>query len=491
MEIDSSKVIGDFLRLKQDIFTADEFCHFLKTNGVKISKNQATDLLRSSDFVFTLVNDEYITRAGVFIGRWFSFKPTKEEVKKGRIILGHRCMPFINPETSPDSITVVADNHIVETAPEKYSMNLAMDVFALFGEGYIIPYVLNDKSNDITPLASVQYNLPTEVKLTSWSLDAISPNYKFKFGDRILCRVINWEESVIEMNVLENDMKTMSVSKSALDREGWYTFFENGLLSSFDKNGPAGSIEEQLAFLYLENQEELCIKNCGSAEEFLKHTKKIGFSPFGVETRIWRTGEDVPFIGVWNRQYAKEMVMADISMTFSPQVLDAYIENYINEELSGKKEFDSIEDLANKIFPGSLHMSAAERKLVLLNMEKRHDILKKDYNQFSEYPIIAIRKRILELFTRVSTLLCDIGCSGLKIESFPQQEMIVLSQLFSHIVRLVEEVQNIYTRGQFPVDDVALSLEGMEETFADIGPVLSSSLEKNRTKGFEILNTDN
>lgn len=490
MEIDSSRLIGDFLRSKQDIFTADDFYHFLRNNGVKISKNQATDLLRSSDFVFTLINDEYITRAGVFVGRWFSFKPSKEEVQKGRIILGHRCLPFINPETSPDAINVVANNHILNTAPGMFSMNLAMDVYALFGEGYIIPYVLNDRANDITPLASVQYNLPTEVKLTSWNLDEISPEYKFKYGDRILCRVINWEDSVVEMNVLENDMKSLTVSKSALEREGWYSYFENGLLKSFDRNGPSGSIEEQLALLYLENQEELCIKNCGSAEEFLKHTKKIGFSPFGVETRIWRTGEDVPFIGEWNRQYAKEMVMADMSMTFSPYVLDAYIEDNINEEMSGNKKFDSIEDLADKIFPDSLNMTAAERKLVLLNMEKRRDILKRGFNQFSEYPIVTIRKRILELFSKVSMLLCDIGCSGLKIEAFPQQEMIVLSQLFSHIVRLVEEVQNIFSREQFPVDDVSLSLEGMEETFADIGPVLSGALEKNRIKGFEILKTD-
>lgn len=489
MEFDASRVVGDYLRLKKEIFTSEEFYKHLRSNGVKITKNQATDLLRTSDFVFTLVNNEYITRAGVFIGRWFSFKPSKEEIEKGQIILGHRCIPFINPETTPDSINVAVNNQIIQSETAVFSMNLAMDTFALYGEGYVLPFILNDRANQTTPLSSLQYNLPNEVTLTSWPLSAICPDRKFEYGDRILCRVVNWEDSIVEMFVQENDMKKMAVAKSAIEREDWYTYFENGLLNSFDRNGPASSIEEQLAFLYLENQEELCIKNCGSAEEFLKHTKKIGFSSFGVETRIWRNGEDVPYIGEWNRSFSKEMVMSDMSMTFSPYILDAFIQNHIYEESTGTKKLDSIEELVEKIFPQSLHMSSAERKLVLLNIEKRRDILKKEFNQFSEYPIVAVRKRILDLFSQVSSLLCAIGCSGLKIELFPQQEMIVLSQLFSHIVRLVEEVQNQWARTQFPIDDVMLSLEGMEETFSEIGTTLSDSLEYNRTKGFEILNS--
>lgn len=489
MEFDASRVVGDYLRLKKEIFTSEEFYKHLRSKGVRITKNQATDLLRTSDFVFTLVNNEYITRAGVFIGRWFSFKPSKEEIDKGQIILGHRCIPFINPETTPDSISIVVNNQIIESESAVFSMNLAMDTFALYGEGYVLPFILNDHANDSVPLASVQYNLPTDVKLTSWPLAKISPDVKFEYGDRILCRVINWEDSIVEMFVQKNDMKQMVVAKSAIEREDWYTYFENGLLNSFDRNGPASSIEEQLAFLYLENQEELCIKNCGSAEEFLKHTKKIGFSSFGVETRIWRNGEDVPYIGDWNRKYSRDMVMSDMSMTFSPYILDAFIQDHIYEESKGNKKLESIEELAEKIFPQSLHMSSAERKIVLLNIEKRRDILKKEYNQFLEYPIVAVRKRILDLFSQVSSLLCAIGCSGLKVELFPQQEMIVLSQLFSHIVRLVEEVQNQWTRTQFPIDDVMLSLEGMEETFGEVGTTLSESLEYNRTKSFEIVDS--
>ena len=84
-------------------------------------------------------------------------------------------------------------------------------------------------------------------------------------------------------------------------------------------------------------------------------------------------------------------------------------------------------------------------------------------------------------------MFCEIGGSGIAADNFPQQELVILSQLYSHVVHLLEEVENVYMRPQFPIDDVLLSLEGMEETFDDISVTLYSALECNRFKGFEIV----
>lgn len=483
-----AQIINDYLRTKDDIFTLDEFYKYLKSSGVKISKVQAEDLLHSSDLVFSLVQKEFITRAGVFSGRVFSFKPTKEEVEKGHFLIGHRCIPFISNEISPDSITVISKADVVESEETVFSMNLAFDTFALYGEGYVIPYVFNDKANTEYPLASVQYSLPQEIKLTSWPLNKLDGGEDFTYGDRVICKIINWDECMVDMRVLKDEKTHLQVSEAAIQREEWYTHFENGLLESFDRNGPGNSIEEQLALLFLENQEKLCIRNCGSCEEFLKHTKKIGFSAYGVETRIWRNGENVPYIGEWNKDFEKDLILSDISMTFTPQVIDAYLENDIYESKTNPKYELNLKLLSNTIFPQSLKMSAAERDMVLLNIEKRRDILKQKYIQFSDYKVAQIRKRILGLFSQVSALICDIAGSGIRATEFPQQELVILSQLFAHIVRLLEEVENQFLRDQFPVDDVALSLDGMEDTFEGICGTLKSSLERNRRKGFEIIN---
>ena len=84
-------------------------------------------------------------------------------------------------------------------------------------------------------------------------------------------------------------------------------------------------------------------------------------------------------------------------------------------------------------------------------------------------------------------MFCAIGGSGISAEDFPQQELVILSQLYSHVVHLLEEVENVYIRSQFPTEDVSLSLEGMEDTFEEISGTLFSALESNRFKGFEIV----
>ncbi|EID86419.1 hypothetical protein MSI_07720 [Treponema sp. JC4] len=486
IDFNYTQIINSYLCSQCDVFTVDDFYHYLKSNGIKATKTEIHTLLHSSDLVFPLINNQYVTRAGVFEGRWFSFKPSKEEIDKGQIILGHRCMPFVNPEIPPDEIQVYVNSKIIEKENATFTMNFALDTFALFGEGYVIPYVVNDKANKDVSLSSVQYSLPTEITLTSWPLKKIAGKGGIKFGDRILCRVVDWAESIVEMSVLPGSQEEMIISSASIERENWYTDFENGLLQSFDKNGPAGSIEEQLAFLYLEHQEELCIKNCGSSEEFLKHTTKIGFSPYGVETRIWRTGEDVPYIGKWNQSISNDLLLSEMSITFTPQVVDAFLEDFIWDNLKAKKK-RQISDLVAEVFPGSLHLNPEERNLLMLNMEKRHDIIEKDYNQFSDFGIAPIRKRMLKLFSNVNELICDIAGSNVSVSDFPQQELVILSQLFSHVVHLLEDVENLVLREQFPIDDVALSLNGMEETFEDIVYTLKAALESNKYKGFGLV----
>lgn len=481
-----SKYISKFLSEQKDSFTLDQLASYLRFKGKKVSKQDLLEILRSTNFVFPLINDEFITRAGVFTGRLFSFMPSKEEIEKKHILIGHRCMPFINPEIPPDSIEVVANGKIIQKEPTVFSMNLALDTFALFGEGYEIPLIFNDEANDSCSLANIKYNLPKEIKLTSWPLDKISKNKEFNYGDRILCQVVDWESCLVEMSVLKNESSKYIISSAAIEREEWYSNFEEGLLNSFNRNGPCSSIEEQLAFLFLENQEQLCIRNCGSSEEFLKHTKKIGFSQFGVESRIWFNGESVPYVGDWNREFSKDVILNDITVSYSPILIDSYVKNYIYEEKRGKNK-QGLEKLITIIFPSSLKMTASENKFILLNLQSRYDILKNQYDDFLENKVSPVRERILELYTQINELICSIGCSGLNAEDFPQQELIILTQLFTHCVKMIEELETFADRTLIPLDDIQLSLDGMEDTFYDIYDTLKSSLEYNIYKGFEVV----
>lgn len=489
MKKDISVILRNYFSVQENIFSVSDFIAYLKSKGIKLTFDEALGILNSSNYVFPLINDEFITRAGVFTNKWFSIKPSKEEIKKDRLVLGHRCMPFINPDIPPCDIKIITPTARPFPRFDTFSMNFALDVFAFYGEGYVIPYIINDRANKDFSLQSVQDSLPNQTSLTCWTLSQVAGR-KMNYGERLLCRVVDWPSNTIEVQLIEKELpqnkEELQITVDDLQRERWYNYFEKGFLESFEKNGPSGSIEEQLALLFLENIDVLCVKNCGSSEEFLRHTKQIGFANYGVESRIWRTNEVVPYVGNWNNEISDELMLAEISSNFTPQIIDAYLHQnlFCKNHLKPTK---TIEEIAACIFPPSLIMNKVERTAILLNLEKRNDILNKKYLGSFDNDIAPLRERTLNLFTQVNKLMCSIGGAKLDMKKFPQSELVILTQLYGHIINIIDELENIFLRLKFPVNDVMLSLNGMEETFIEIKSVLERSKAKLFKESFKIV----
>ena len=489
MKKDISVILRNYFSVQENVFSVSDFIAYLKSKGIKLSFDEALGILNSSNYVFPLINDEFITRAGVFTNKWFSIKPSKEEIKKDRLVLGHRCMPFINPDIPPCDIKIITPTARPFPRFDTFSMNFALDVFAFYGEGYVIPYIINDRANKDFSLQSVQDSLPIQTSLTCWTLSQVAGR-KMNYGERLLCRVVDWPSNTIEVQLIEKELpqnkEELQITVDDLQRERWYNYFEKGFLESFEKNGPSGSIEEQLALLFLENIDVLCVKNCGSSEEFLRHTKQIGFANYGVESRIWRTNEVVPYVGNWNNEISDELMLAEISSNFTPQIIDAYLHQnlFCKNHLKPTK---TIEEIAACIFPPSLIMNKVERTAILLNLEKRNDILNKKYLGSFDNDIAPLRERTLNLFTQVNKLMCSIGGAKLDMKKFPQSELVILTQLYGHIINIIDELENIFLRLKFPVNDVMLSLNGMEETFIEIKSVLERSKAKLFKESFKIV----
>jgi hypothetical protein len=55
------------------------------------------------------------------------------------------------------------------------------------------------------------------------------------------------------------------------------------------------------------------------------------------------------------------------------------------------------------------------------------------------------------------------------------------------LIKLIEEIENVVIRFYFPIDDVMLSLTGMEETFDDIQGSIQSAKSRLFQQSFEIV----
>ena len=156
--------------------------------------------------------------------------------------------------------------------------NFAMQLYQLMGEEYAAQYIASDPLNEGLDLAATEFELPSTVHLTGFSLKEIIAETGFQYGDRLLLRVLEWNDGIIEVEPLIAEKGNVFADGS--ERMEWMQNLEKYLLESFDLYGPCSSMEEQLANVYVDYKRELCIKNCASIEEFLDWTKKIHFFPF-------------------------------------------------------------------------------------------------------------------------------------------------------------------------------------------------------------------
>ena len=180
MKAQTKTLIDRFLRTYREVFSDKDFTRMLGKMGMRVTRTICEDYLASSDCVFMLDDGLYITRAGAFSNRWFSFKPTRYEVEHNCFAAGARCMPFVDPEMFPSSLTFTYKGEALPRKIETFASPDAADLFALYGAEFASQYIASDPANEGIDLASQDFELPSEVCLTVNSLEPLVKYCGFK-----------------------------------------------------------------------------------------------------------------------------------------------------------------------------------------------------------------------------------------------------------------------------------------------------------------------
>ena len=463
-------------------FSAKELLAMLCGLGHKISLNELIDFLDNDGRAFALQKRMYITRSAAFTDQIFSFVPSQREIEQKVFVPGDRCMPFVDFDLLSFSLTF---EFLGQELPKKLfatDCNTARELFSLYGDEFSAQYISSDPACKDLHIAENDFDLPLHLNLTGISLEPIFDKVDFKYGDRILCRVYDWDKGIIEIiPVLTHKMNPFQITAEDMERQKWNETLENALLESFDRMGPCSGIEEQLANVFYEHRKELCVPDCGSIHEFLDNSKKVGMELFGVETRLWFKGKDVPAVGKWNEDLYESNERAIPFFALPDFVIDCYLKDQMYE----KK--DDINEVIQRIIPKELPISNREKELLTLQIHNRNAILKKKYNWFADFANGSLRHRALELFTDVGALVCELDCDNRELDQLPQQELITLSQLYTHISRILEILSEDSDCEEEETCAMELSLEGMELNFEDIKPLLISALNKVKQNRFNVI----
>ncbi len=477
------EIMTQFLRTYPSPFTAKDVVKLLANFKIRASVEEVTEFLDMDMRVFPLEKNFYLTHAGAFTGKFFSFLPTEEEVRQGVLVPGDRCMPFVDSEILSCAINFEYNGHILEDKIFHTTAIGAEDLFIFYGTEYASQYIAADPVNNGLRLAETDFELPPQVSLTGKSMERIFHDFDFHYGDRILCRVRDWDKGIVEIfPIVSRKKNRLEMSSGDFFRQKWKEELEKSLLLSFNRMGPCSCIEEQLANVFYEFSNTLCVENCSSIHEFIDSSKKVGLEYFGVETRLWYRGQDVPAVGEWNKNDYGNGSDCGIPIFALPEyVIDCCIKDQLF-----KQKLD-VSSVMKTLLPKSMDVTPEERQVFALQIMHRNDILRKHYNYFADFSIGSLRHRALELYSAVGSLVYDVDLAGDDMEQFPQQELVTLSQLYTHISRILEMLSDsAHCEGE-DTDAIQVSLEGMENNFEDIRMQLVWAVEAFREKQFKVI----
>lgn len=494
----AENLLIQFLRTQCGAFTVKDVMTGLDAIGIKTDSRDITSFLITYPSVFALQNGKYVTRAGAFTDANFSIRPTKAEIQGNYLLVGHRCIPFVDYENPAGNIRLLFGNDILPQKEMEFNLNDALSFFSLYGEENALQYMLSDVAANQTIRTHMEEEPPKRIKLTVVDMTDVYKTCNFQVGDMLSASVVDWNKSIVAIKPMcekrTSPFQTLPVDNK---RAKWCSVLENALLESFILYGPGLSIEDQLAKVFFTYHYDLCNTSADTIEHFIKTTKKIGIEYYGVETRLWYKGKDVPAIGAWMSTEDEEDDDTQFTYLYgcihnSPlqfPVLQEVLDACILDCLFQKIEVNH--NILKKLFPENLVLSEIEQKSILKIVYDRKEVLEKKYNWFADYECGAIRSRLLSLYTQIVSFVYELDNVKFSLQTLPQQPIVILTQLLNHSRFMLELIVNNNEISKDDLTVVDVSIENMKYNFDEVFMELSTAVLKQHKKQFSLVKSSN
>ncbi len=431
------------------------------------NRNQLSDFLIINCIAFCSKisenEDLWLSRAGLFTEREFSVTPTKMELASGIFIPGSRCIPFANPRHLPSQFQFFHKGRKLDTILVDTTEAEICPYYILYGEEFTPQYLAmdNPESKEIFKDFDFFMEEQNDFPVTVVDMRDFYWKNEVHFGDALIFKVKNWSASVFSVSVRH---------KKDTDEEGlkkWRNVFEAALALSFQTDGPAASIEEQITTAFFIGGQKLFDFPPDDISTTIAESKKIELSPYGAETRLWQKGLPFPVPGNWNQWLQgttginNTRLFHQTGIPVCPEILNAYILDALyRQEKTPDALVSRIEKLATcnpREFP--------KQQIIQHIVSSEFYAQKNIYNWFADRFSAKYRGRLINLFSRIITFVHSIQKSGISPKDIPDQDVIMMGQLTSHVVTCLESFYHNPQDSEMIPEE---SMEGMEDTFDEL-----------------------
>jgi hypothetical protein len=478
----------DFLENAAGSFSLDEVTSYVRMAEPKRHGRLGAEIASFIDtrrVAFPLGGKRWISRRGCFEGLRFIITPTRTELLNAILIPGHRCIPFANPVLLPQDYRFLWKGTAVPVTTTEGPPEEFYPYYTLFGEEYAPQYVARDNSGNEEAFNSDPYEDPPEVSIRTLDMRNIYREMAFVPGDHFAVSTVNWKEGVFELEKVGRDVF------SEEELESWQAAAEEGFRQSFEYLGPASSTEEQISFAYWFGGERMRRLPAPSLEEFLwDRTENIEVVPYGIETRFWYAGKEIPdrrdIEGV--RSLPDRTLIEEILYRAGVPVSEYVVQSFVRDALYRGEQ--SIERVIERIVPCSAGLGGRNREYLadyILEVLKEFSTT---YSRFTDEAAGSLRLRVGELHTAVIELAVQLQKNDAGICWLPRHTFVVLSQIQGHAASLLEDLDSEETPPRNELDAMDNSLDSMIDTYEDIKELINEAMESFRKNNISLFRRD-
>ena len=475
----------DFLENVTEPFTLEDitfYVHMMDTKRHNRLAMEIASLIESRNIAFRLDSRQWISRRGCFEPVRFVIAPTRLELVNGILIPGHRCVPFANPVVMPHEYEFRWKGSPIPVTTTEGPPEEFYPFYCIFGEEYAPQYVARDNTENEVSFNCDPYEDPPEVSIHTLDMRNIYRETSFVPGDRFVVHSLDWKDGRFELEKVGKD------EWSQADLYHWFETAEGGFADSFALLGPGSSTEEQVAYAYWYGGKRMRELPAYSLEEFLyEKTERIESVPYGIETRFWFMGKEIPDtkglsgIAVPPDQTVVEGMLSKRKVPVSEYVVMAYVRDALFRNET------EISAALNRVVPPVIHLEEIEYDLLSDYIADAMEELGKQYSLFKDQRIGPIRQRVGELHTAVIDLAVRLNKGDIDSSWLPKHTFIVLSQIQGHAATLLEDLDTDDVLPETELEAMDNSLDSMIETYEDIKELIDGAMDNFRRSNLTVI----
>jgi hypothetical protein len=488
MTVNQEDALYEFLENASEPFSLEEVHSFIRVIEPRRNNRLNTEIASFIDtrrIAFPLGGKRWVSRRGCFEPARFVIAPTRLELVNGILIPGHRCLPFANPVLLPQEYTFRWKGKAIPRTTTEGDPEDFYPFYTLFGEEYAPQYVAKDNPGNEVLFNGDPYEDPAEVSIHTLDMRGIFRESSFVPGDLFAVSTVNWKEGIFELEKLGKD------TWKPEETEEWFRAAGEGFLQSFKYLGPGASTEEQIAFAYWFGGERMRRLPACTLEEFLyEKTDRIETAPYGIETRFWYAGRDIPdrkdLEGV--RSLPDRTVIEEILYRRGAPISEFVVQSYVRDALY--RNDTDIDRILERLIPRSAGLDGRDREYLADYIREVLDEFGRDYSHFADNAAGSLRQGMGELHTAVLDLAAKLQKSDGDGSWLPKHTFVVLSQIQGHAASVLEDLDCDEAPPEQELEAMYNSLDSMIDTFDDLKDLIDEARGAFRKNNITLLEPD-